>query len=144
MRRRRRGIGRGVVFDVAAGAEVVVEDGAVIGAGTRFHVRAGVVRIAAGAVLGERCVVLAHAGVEVGAHAILGDDVVLVDFQHRFDDAERPVREQPLDAAPITIGERAHIGHRAVIERGVSIAAGARVPAQTVVRYPGWVPAPEA
>lgn len=130
---RRRGIGRGVVFDVAPEGDLVIEAGAVVGAGTRFHVRAGIVRVGAGAVLGERCVLLAHAGIEIGAGAQLGDEVVLVDFQHRHDDPERPVRQQPLDARPIRVGERAHIGHRAVIERGARIAPGARVPAQTVV-----------
>ena len=104
-----------------------------IGDGTRFHVRGAVVTVAAGARLGERCVVLAHAGVEIGPGAVLGDDVVLVDFAHRHDDPETPVRHQALDARPIRIGAGAVIGHRAVIEAGTVVAPGARIAEATVV-----------
>jgi acetyltransferase-like isoleucine patch superfamily enzyme len=78
-------------------------------------------------------VVLAHAGIEIGAGAVLGDDVVLVDFAHRHDDPEVPIRHQGLDARPIVVGEGAVIGHRAVVEAGAVVAPGARVPEQTVV-----------
>jgi acetyltransferase-like isoleucine patch superfamily enzyme len=107
---------------------------AVVGAGTRFHVRGATVRIGAGARLGERCVILAHAGIDVGDGAVLGDDVVLVDFAHRTDDPETPVRHQGLDARPIVIGAGAVIGHRAVVERGAVVPAGARVADGTVRR----------
>ncbi len=127
-------IGPGVTFDVGGAARIVIEDGAVVGAGTRIHARAGEVRVGAGTVLGERCVILAHAGVEIGAGCDLGAEVVLVDFEHRHDDVERPTREQALAAAPIRIGADARIGVRAVIERGARIAPGGTVPAQTVVR----------
>ncbi len=127
-------IGSSVTFDVSAGARVVIEDGAVVGDGTRMHVRAGELRVGAGTVLGERCVILVHAGVEIGAGCDLGAEVVLVDFGHRHDDVERPTREQALAAAPIRVGAGARIGPRAVIERGVRIAEGGTVPAQTVLR----------
>jgi acetyltransferase-like isoleucine patch superfamily enzyme len=92
------------------------------------------VRIGASARLGERCVVLCHAGIDVGDHAVLGDDVVLVDFAHHTGDPETPVRHQPLDARPIAIGAGAVIGHRAVVERGAIVPPGARVPEGTVRR----------
>jgi acetyltransferase-like isoleucine patch superfamily enzyme len=122
------------VRDVTDGGVLDIAPDAVIGDGTRFHVRGATVRIGAGARLGDRCVVLAHAGIEVGAGAVLGDDVVLVDFAHRTDDPETPVRHQGLDARPIAIGAGAVIGHRAVVEPGAVVPAGARVPAGTVCR----------
>jgi acetyltransferase-like isoleucine patch superfamily enzyme len=126
-------VARDAVFDITGG-QVLVGARAEIGAGCRFHVRSGVVHIGDGARLGERCVILAHAGISVGAGAVLGDDVVLVDFAHRTDDPETPVRHQGLDARPIVIGARAVIGHRAVVERGAAVPAGARVPDGTVRR----------
>ncbi len=118
--------------DVAGGGSLDVAPDAVIGEGTRFHVRGATVRVGAGARLGARCVILAHAGIDIGDGAVLGDDVVLVDFAHRHDDPETPVRHQPLDASPITIGAGAVIGHRAVIERGAQVPAGGRVPEGSV------------
>jgi acetyltransferase-like isoleucine patch superfamily enzyme len=121
------------VKDVTDGGRLEIAPDAVLGDGCRFHVRGATVRIGAGARLGDRCVVLAHAGIEVGAGAVLGDDVVLVDFTHRHDDAESPVRRQGLEARPIVVGAGAVVGHRVVIEAGAIVSAGGRVPAQTVV-----------
>jgi acetyltransferase-like isoleucine patch superfamily enzyme len=120
--------------DVTDGGVLDIAPDAVIGDGTRFHVRGATVRVGAGAQLGERCVVLAHAGIEIGAGAVLGDDVVLVDFAHRTGDPEIPVRHQGLDARPIAIGVGAVIGHRAVVEAGAVVPAGGRVPAGSVRR----------
>ncbi len=119
--------------DVTDGGVLDIAPDAVVGAGTRFHVRGATVTVGAGARLGERCVVLAHAGVDIGAGAVLGDDVVLVDFAHRHDDPETPVRHQALDARPIRIGAGAVIGHRAVIEPGAVVAPGARIAEMAVV-----------
>ena len=119
--------------DLVGGTLEVAPD-AVIGAGTRFHVRGGTVRIGAGARLGERCVILCHERVEVGPGAVLGDDVVLVDFAHEFADPEVPTRHQPLRTAPVVVGAGAHIGHRAVVEAGAVVEPGATVPPQTVRR----------
>jgi acetyltransferase-like isoleucine patch superfamily enzyme len=122
-----------VIRDLVGGTLDIAPD-AVIGEGTRFHVRGGTVRIGPGARLGERCVVLCHERVEVGAGAVLGDDVVLVDFAHDIADPETPVRHQPLRTAPVVVGERARVGHRAVLERGAVVAPGETVAPQTVRR----------
>lgn len=94
----------------------------------------GTVEIADDAIIGERCVFLCHERIEVHAGAVLGDDVVLVDFAHDHSDPETPIRHQPLLTAPIVIGAKAVVGHRAVIERGVTVPPGGRVPEQTVRR----------
>lgn len=126
-------LGRGVVVDVAPGARLELGDGCAIGAQSRLHVRAGTVRIGAGAVLGERCTLAAHAGIAIGDGAVLGDESVVVDFDHRFDDPEVPVRLQGIEAAPVVIGAGARIGARAAIQRGVRIGERAQVAALSVV-----------
>ena len=84
-------LGRGIRWDVAPGASVVLGDGCSIGPRCRFHVASGaVVVVGAGARLGARCVVTAHERVDVGPQARLGDEVVLLDFDHVVADAERP------------------------------------------------------
>jgi acetyltransferase-like isoleucine patch superfamily enzyme len=129
-------LGRGVRFDLAPGALLSLGDGCRVGARCRFHVGAGAaVTIGPAASLGERCVVAAHERIEIGAGARLGDEVVLIDFDHDVGDVERPVREQPLLTAPVVIGERALIGASAGVLRGVAVGAGARVGVRAVVTH---------
>jgi acetyltransferase-like isoleucine patch superfamily enzyme len=136
-RRVRRGRGvwveRGVRFDVAPGALLVLGDGCRIGEHTRIVVQAGRVELGPGAVLGERCTLVAHRGVTIGARARLGQGAVIVDFDHVYADVERPIREQGLRAAPVTIGEDARIGLGASILRAVDVGARAIVDPRAVV-----------
>jgi acetyltransferase-like isoleucine patch superfamily enzyme len=138
LRARRAGVrsgalGRGVKLDVARGARLELGDGCAIGAGSRLHVRGGTVRIGAGAVLGERVTLAAHSGIDIGEGAVLGDEAVVVDFDHRYDDVEVPVRLQGVVGSPVVIGAGARIGARAAIQRGVTVGDGAQVAALSVV-----------
>jgi carbonic anhydrase/acetyltransferase-like protein (isoleucine patch superfamily) len=127
-------LGRGVVLDVSGGAHVTLEDGCVLLDGCRIHARdRAQVRIGARALLGERCVVLAHERVEVGHGAVLGDGAVLVDFAHAHADVERPVRLQGLQTSAVVVGDGARVGAGAVVERGARVTAGRPVPANSVV-----------
>jgi acetyltransferase-like isoleucine patch superfamily enzyme len=128
-------VGRGVVWDIAEGGRVVLEQGAVVGDRCRFHVgpEARVV-LGAGARLAERCVIAAHERVEVRAGAVLGPEVVLLDVDQDVGDVETPVRLQPLVTAPVVIGEHAVLDAAAVVLHGVRIGSGARVGARSVVR----------
>jgi acetyltransferase-like isoleucine patch superfamily enzyme len=129
-------LGRGVRFDLAPGALVSLADGCRIGDGCRFHIGDGaVVTVGSGAVLGERCVLAAHERIEIGARADLGDEVVIVDFDHDLRDVERPVRQQGLLTAPVVIGEGAVIATSAGILRGVTIGARAHVDVRAVVTH---------
>jgi acetyltransferase-like isoleucine patch superfamily enzyme len=125
--------GRGVVIEVAKGARLEIEPEVAIGDGCHIVVRGGLVRIGAGATLGERCRLIAHERIEIGAGAVLGDEAVAVDFDHRYDDAERPVRLQGITTAPISVGANARIGARTAIQRGVAIGDGADVGPLAVV-----------
>ena len=129
-------LGRGVRFDLGPGAVFALGDGCRVGDRCRFHVGAGAAgAIGADARLGERCVVAAHERVEIGAGARLGDEVVLIDFDHDVGDVERPTREQRLLTAPVVIGERAMVGTAAGVLRGVTVGAGARVGVRAVVTH---------
>jgi acetyltransferase-like isoleucine patch superfamily enzyme len=125
--------GRGVVVEVAKGARLEVGAGAAIGDRCRILVRSGTVSIASGAVLGERCLLAAHAGIAIGEGAVLGDEAVVIDFDHRYDDPETPIRLQGLAAEPVAIGAGARIAARAAIQRGVTVGERAEVGAMAVV-----------
>lgn len=126
-------LGRNVRLELGAGAQLVIGDGCRIGERTRIVVQQGRVELGARARLGERCTVVAHAGVTIGADAWLEDGAVLVDFDHVIDDVELPIRAQPLVATPIVIGERARVGLGSGVLRGVTVGAGAIVGPHAVV-----------
>ncbi len=129
-------LGRNVRFDIAPGALVSLADGCSIGDGCRFHVGHGAtVAVGQGAVLGERCVLAAHEHIEIRARADLGDEVVIVDFDHDLRDVERPVRLQGLLTAPVVIGEGAVISTSAGILRGVTIGDRAHIDMRAVVTH---------
>ena len=60
---------RGVRVSVAPGARVRLEDGCLLGEGCRIEAKAGTVRIGPDARLGARSVLVALAGIDVGAGA---------------------------------------------------------------------------
>ncbi len=126
-------VGRHVRLEVGAGAQLVIGDGCRIGDRTRIVVQQGRVELGAGARLDERCTIVAHAGVTIGAGAWLQDGAVLVDFDHLVDDVELPIRAQPLVSTPIHIGARVRIGLGSGVLRGVTIGADAVVAPHAVV-----------
>ena len=123
-------VGRGVEIHGA----VALGDGASIGDGTSIVARSGRVEIGPGAVLGERCRIVAFAGVRIGRRALLGDGVVLTDFEPNHEDVERPTREQGLTARPIEVGEGARVGHGACLLPGARVTAGASVAPHAMLR----------
>lgn len=126
-------VARDVQFSVTPGARLLLGDGCAIGEGTRIVVNDGRVEVGAGAVLGPRCTIVAHAGVTIGAGAHLEEGAVVVDFDHGIDDVEQPIRAQALEAAAVTIGARARIGLGASILRGVAVGEQAIVGPHAVV-----------
>jgi acetyltransferase-like isoleucine patch superfamily enzyme len=125
-------VGRGVRFDVAAGGTLVLGAGVAVGERTRFDI-AGDVRIGAGTRLGPRCRIAARERITIGARCVLGDEVVVLDFDHETADVERPVRLQGLLTSPVTVGDGACLDDAVVVLRGAEVGAGARVTTRSVV-----------
>jgi acetyltransferase-like isoleucine patch superfamily enzyme len=128
-------VGRHVLVRVASGGRLVLGEGCVLRDRCRLDVgMAGTLVVGAGARLGERCSVTAHERVEIGAGCVLGAEAVVLDFDHVIADPEVPVRLQGIVTAPVRIGERAALDATAVVLRGVTLGAGARVGVRSVAR----------
>jgi carbonic anhydrase/acetyltransferase-like protein (isoleucine patch superfamily) len=123
--------GAGASIHVAPGARVELADGVALGPGSRIEARGGVVRLGPNARLGERAVIVALAGVEIGAGADVGDWAAVTDAQPTWADPETAIRRQPLRAAPIRVGRDARIGQHAAVSR--SLPDGARIAPYAVV-----------
>jgi acetyltransferase-like isoleucine patch superfamily enzyme len=130
---------RGVTWDVARGARVVLGAGCAIGERTRVHVTGGELRLGAGTVLGDRCVLRIAAGARLGDGCRLADEVVLLDTAPEVGDVDVPVRVQGTRAEAIVIGDRVRIGSRTVVQGGARVGAGAQIAAWLAVD--GEVPA---
>jgi acetyltransferase-like isoleucine patch superfamily enzyme len=112
--RGRARVGRGVRISVAPGARVVLEDGCVLGQRSRIEAHDGIVRIGAGARIGERALLVARAGIDIGARCDVGDWAMIADTDPAF--AER--------AAPVRLGDGARIGLHAAVLAGATVAPG--------------------
>jgi acetyltransferase-like isoleucine patch superfamily enzyme len=110
----------GVRVRVAPGARVLLEDRCVLGAGCRIEANGGTVRIGPGAELGARSVLVAEAGIDVGAGCTVGEWALIADAEPTFDDPERPTRQQPLRSAPVLVGDGARIGVHAVVQATIA------------------------
>jgi UDP-3-O-[3-hydroxymyristoyl] glucosamine N-acyltransferase len=124
---------RGVRIAIAPGARVVLEDGVVLGEGARIDAEGGTIRIGAAARLGERSVLVALTGIDVGAGCVIGDWALISDAEPGFEDVERPIREQPLRTAPVRLGDGARIGPHAKVLAGAAIPRDAQVEPYAVV-----------
>ncbi len=108
--RKSLGVGRGV--HVAAGARIRIRnggvvalgDGVLLGLGCRIEADGGGVTIGEGARLGARSVVVALAGVGIGAQAVVGDWAMVTDAEQSADDVETPIRRQPVVPRAVRIG----------------------------------------
>jgi acetyltransferase-like isoleucine patch superfamily enzyme len=118
--RGRVSVERGVQVRVARGARVVLEDGCLLGDGSRIEANRGTVRIGPGAQLGARSILVAEAGIDVGAGCVVGEWAMIADAEPTFDDPERPTRLQPLRAASVSIGDGARIGAHAIVRAAVA------------------------
>ncbi|MCC5805104.1 MAG: acyltransferase [Opitutales bacterium] len=70
--------------------------------------------------------------IDIGKAVMIGPGVYITDHDHGMR-AGVPIQEQPLQGAPVVIGEDAWIGAHATILKGVTIGRGAVVAAGAVV-----------
>jgi acetyltransferase-like isoleucine patch superfamily enzyme len=115
---------RGARVEVAPGARVVLEDGCLLGEGCRIEAAGGTVRIGPGAQVGARALLVALAGIDVGAGCVVGEWAMIADHEPTYEDPERPTRLQSLRAEPVRLGDGARIGAHAALLAGATIAPG--------------------
>jgi len=79
--------------------------------------------------------------VTIGDDIMLGPDVVMISYNHKYGDTERPMRIQGAsESRPIVIGDDVWIGMRTIILPGVTVGSHAIIGAASVVTkdVPDW------
>lgn len=121
--------GRGV--DLAAGVEL--QDGVIL------DTQGGGISIGKGTAIGPYTIVYGYAGVSIGDECSIAGHSMIVSSSHVTDRVDIPIRRQGARGAAISIGDDVWIGAQCVVIAGASIAAGAVIGANSVVR--GEIPA---
>jgi acetyltransferase-like isoleucine patch superfamily enzyme len=117
-------IERGVRVSITRGARVVLEDGCLLGEGCRIEAAGGTIRIGPDAQIGPRALLVALAGIEIGAGCVVGEWALIADHEPTYEDPERPTRLQPLHAGKVRVGDGARIGAHASLLAGATVAPG--------------------
>jgi acetyltransferase-like isoleucine patch superfamily enzyme len=91
-------------------------------------------RIGEGTILNLACMFAAAERIEVGAHCMFANHCFLTDADHRFDDPDKPITWQGMNAkGPVRIGDNCWFGANAVVTGGVTIGERTVVGANSVV-----------
>jgi acetyltransferase-like isoleucine patch superfamily enzyme len=110
--------------------------------GDRLSVRSGVVIDAqSGSVeigddvsINDYSILLGHGGIRIGNDVRIAAHVVIVSFDHSYEDADVLIRQQPVKKEPIVIGNDVWIGAGAKILAGAHVADGCVIGANSVVK----------
>jgi len=126
-------IGRGVVFELSRAARLRLGRWSWIGDGTKVRCHEGIISIGEKTVIGQDCTLSAYQSIAIGRECMIADRVMMIDFDHVFEDVERPIRAQGIDKRSVSVGNNVWVGYGAAILRGVVIGDNAVVAASSVV-----------
>jgi acetyltransferase-like isoleucine patch superfamily enzyme len=118
----RRGYGR-----------LIVGEWVHLGAGTALRAHEGTLRVGAGSTLGRDTSINCYLDIEIGRSALFADHVYVSDFDHRYADRSRPIREQGIVKSRVRIGDDVWLGTKVTVARGVVVGTGAVIGANAVV-----------
>jgi acetyltransferase-like isoleucine patch superfamily enzyme len=119
---------------VTLGKECRVQYGTVLhGGGMEWSDGRGQIQVGDRVFIGPHCTLFGAGGIEIGNDVLISPGTIITSHQHSFDDLERPIRDQPVQFAPVVIEHGVWIGAGAVVLPGVRIGQGAVIGAGAVV-----------
>ncbi len=109
-----------------------------IGDRTKVRCHEGSLRIGDKAVFGADNTINAYLDVEFGDATLLADWIYVCDFDHRYEDIHRPIKDQGIVKTPVRVGPETWVGTKVTILRGTTVGRGCVLGAHAVVK--GIVP----
>jgi acetyltransferase-like isoleucine patch superfamily enzyme len=127
-------IGKGVELYARPGhGRLVLGRWVHLGDGTSLRCHEGTLRVQDKVVFGRNDVVNCYLDVQIGAKSIIADMVYIADFDHVFDNAEQPIKDQGIAKSPVRIGSDVWLGTKATVVRGTRVGDGSVIGANAVV-----------
>ena len=126
-------VGRGVTIKVTDGATATIGRRTTISDNSVIVVKGGDFSIGNNSFVGWGAVICANQSISIGHHALIAEYVTIRDQNHGVEISQGNFAEQPMDTAPITIGNNVWLGAKSSVLAGVSIADNCVVAAHAVV-----------
>ncbi len=105
-----------------------------IGDGNAIRCHEGSLRIGDKVVFGKDNVVNTYLDIEIGASTLVADWVYICDFDHIYDDINRPIKDQGIVKTPVRIGADCWIATKVTVLRGTRVGRGCVLGAHAVVK----------
>ncbi|WP_018334979.1 acyltransferase [Actinomycetospora chiangmaiensis] len=105
-----------------------------IGDRTKVRCHEGSLRIGDKAVFGADNTINAYLDVEFGDATLLADWIYVCDFDHRYEDIHRPIKDQGIVKTPVRVGPETWVGTKVTILRGTTVGRGCVLGAHAVVK----------
>lgn len=122
-------------WKIAVGANVMVMAGAWLSAEKPSWDRSGpAISIGDGCAFRAWLTLSASAGIVIGRDVVFGAGCSVVDSDHTWREGQRSVLHNPVQAAPIRIGDGTWLGDHVVVLRGTTIGERCAIGAGSVVR----------
>jgi len=105
-----------------------------VGEENRLRVHEGTLRIGDKTVFGRDNTINTYLDIEIGGSCIFADWIYVCDFDHVFEDVNRPIKDQGIVKSPVRIGPDCWLGAKVTVTRGTFVGPGCVLAANSVVR----------
>lgn len=112
---------------------ISIGDRTSVGRQVEISPQGGFIRIGSDCSVNSFCVLYGAGGISIGDDCRVANGVVMVSFNHRFDNLDELIRRQAIVTKGIVVESNVWIGARAIILDGVTIGTGSVVGAGSVV-----------
>jgi acetyltransferase-like isoleucine patch superfamily enzyme len=83
--------------------------------------------------INQRTIIDIHNKLEIGENSLIAPDCYICDYDHRYDNSQKAIRDQGYKSAPIVIGNNVWVGAKCIILKNVTIGNNVVIGAGSVV-----------
>lgn len=102
--------------------------------GVVLDAQSGMIEIGDDVSINDYSILLGHGGVSIGDNTRIAAHVVIVSFEHSYEDATVLIKDQPIKKGRVEIGGDVWIGAGAKVLAGSNIADGCVIGANSVIK----------